>query len=207
MVVIGYDEWHWTAYCCADTYFGSEETIQLYHERGLDAPSGGARPTHYPVWNPREYFLFILSRRTKQVTKEWGNVVNTLEDRLRYYVRTYSQNGDTEEANAWQEASIFNANAQSASLIDDEEFSRTREYTWATELLRLLHNSLVKIIESWEEFASGEVHYLEVNHDTLRRLWESYLAGIHKDMAELRFLRRLLQQRIEMFDNMKNGVC
>lgn len=87
VVIVGVDEWVWTAYCCTENYFGSEETVQFYHERGLDAPSGGARPTHYPVWNPREYFLFILALRVNQITKEWSNTVIALEERLQYHVR------------------------------------------------------------------------------------------------------------------------
>lgn len=86
-VVVGVDEWVWTAYCLVETYFGSEQTIEYYHEGGFDAPSGGARSTLYPVWNPREYFLFILSLRAKQVTQEWSNLVEALEQRLQHHVR------------------------------------------------------------------------------------------------------------------------
>ena len=86
MLVTGFDEWFWTAYCCAETYFGSEESIQYYTDNQLDALTGGEKSMLYPVWNPREYFLSILSRRLKQVTKEWSNVVETLQDRLRLHV-------------------------------------------------------------------------------------------------------------------------
>ena len=86
-VIVGLDEWVWTAYCCIERHFGSEETIEFYSRRGYGAPSGGAIPTHYPVWNPREYFLFILSLRIQQITKEWTNVVGALEERLQYHVR------------------------------------------------------------------------------------------------------------------------
>jgi hypothetical protein len=86
VVVTGIDEWFWTAYCCTDTHFGSEESVQYYHENGLDAPTGGEKSTDYPIWNPREYFLVVLSCRVKQTTKEWGNVINTLETRLKYHV-------------------------------------------------------------------------------------------------------------------------
>ena len=86
VLVSGVDEWFWTAYCCVDTYFGSEESIEYYHVRDLDAPTGGLKPNHYPVWNPREYFLLILSRRVRQITREWGNIVDTLDHRLQYLV-------------------------------------------------------------------------------------------------------------------------
>ena len=88
VLVTGVDEWFWTAYCFADTYFGSEESIQYYHKNELDALSGGEKSARSPVWNPREYFLSILSRRLKQVTKEWSNVIESLEIRLRTYVRS-----------------------------------------------------------------------------------------------------------------------
>ena len=86
MLVTGVDEWFWTAYFCAETYFGSEESIHYYTDNQYDALTGGEKSLLYPVWNPREYFLSILSRRLKQVTKEWSNVVETLQDRLRLHV-------------------------------------------------------------------------------------------------------------------------
>ena len=86
VLVTGTDEWFWTAYCCADTFFGSEETMQFYYNRRIDAPTGGLKSKIYPVWNPREYFLLVLSRRFRQVTTEWANVLNALEGRLQYHV-------------------------------------------------------------------------------------------------------------------------
>ena len=102
---------------------------------------------------------------------------------------------------------MFDETRRSASLIDDPQFSLTREYKWTVELIRLLHNSLVKIIESWENFDSTEARCFETTeHSTLRERWDSYLSSIDKDTAELRFFRTSLQQRIEMFDKMKSGV-
>ena len=68
VLVTGVDEWFWTAYCFAETFFGSEESIQFYYENDFDAFTGGEKSASFPVWNPREYFLSILSRRLKQVT-------------------------------------------------------------------------------------------------------------------------------------------
>ena len=86
-VIVGLDEGVWTAYCRTETYFGSEESIECYYQRGHDAPSGGVKPMHYPVWNPREYFLLILSSRIRQSTQEWFNTVRTLEARIQYHVK------------------------------------------------------------------------------------------------------------------------
>ncbi|KAL8723308.1 MAG: hypothetical protein Q9225_000360 [Loekoesia sp. 1 TL-2023] len=190
VVIVGLDEWVWTAYCCTETYFGSEETIEFYHERGLDAPLGGARPTHYPIWNPREYFLLVFTSRMNQITKEWSNLVIALEERFQY-----------------QEESIFSEDTSVASLVDDGPFQRTKEYTTITDLLRLLHNALVKFIDSWENFEKGEIQYFEMeDYQALGETWDSNLANINRDVSELRYLRRSLLQRIEMFDIKRSGV-
>ena len=106
-----------------------------------------------------------------------------------------------------QDEGVFGENFPRASLTDDTKFSRTRDYTATIDLLRLLLNSLVRFIESWESFADGEVQYFEVkDQESLRKMWENYLAGIEKDMAELRFLRRALDQRIQALNNKRSGV-
>ena len=92
-------------------------------------------------------------------------------------------------------------------MTDDKKFSRTRDYTATIDLLRLLHNSLVRIIESWERFGDGEVQYFEIkNEESLQAIWEDYLASIEKDMTELRSLSRVLSQNIEALDNKRSGV-
>ena len=106
-----------------------------------------------------------------------------------------------------KEESIFSKSGRTTTLVDDASFTRTKGYTRTIDLLRLLHNALVRIIESWENFESGEIQYFEVQeYQALRKAWDSYIARINKDMSELRFLRRTLQQKIEMFDNKRSGV-
>ncbi|MCJ1383972.1 hypothetical protein MMC17_007086 [Xylographa soralifera] len=189
VMVTGVDEWLWTAYCCVDTFFGSEEGIEFYHDSTLDAATGGERLISQPVWNPREYFLYMLSCRFRQATKEWSIVVGTVESRLQAY-----------------EATIFHVTGQ-APLSDDPKFNRTREYTSTIELLRLLHSAIIKIIESWERFEDGELQYFDVEEQpTLRKTWDGYFADIVKDSNELRSLRTTLRQKIETFENMKNGL-
>jgi hypothetical protein len=89
VLLFGPDEWFWTTYCFVDTYFGSEYTNEEYRNTSpapADAPSGGATSVDKPVWNPREYFLLILSRRMEQVSKEWSKLVAELNERLGAYV-------------------------------------------------------------------------------------------------------------------------
>ena len=90
--------------------------------------------------------------------------------------------------------------------MDDAEFTRTRNYTDTVELLRLLHNSLSLTVESLERFHSEEAQYFQANHNALRMTWDRYFAVIEKDCNELRFLRTVLQHKIDAFDNKKNGV-
>lgn len=82
ILVTGVDEWFWTAYCLTDTFFGCNKTVRQYYDDRADAPSGGDKPAHYPIWNPREYFIRVVFRRMRQATKEWGNIVSNLDARI-----------------------------------------------------------------------------------------------------------------------------
>jgi len=93
ILITGVDEWFRTADCCTDIHFGSEETVLYYYEYDLDAPTGGEKSTNYPIWNPREYFLLVLSCRVRQITKEWSNIMDALEDRLQYHVKHICKSG------------------------------------------------------------------------------------------------------------------
>ena len=102
---------------------------------------------------------------------------------------------------------MFSESRQKISPIGNPDLTRMREYTWTVELLRVLHNTLVKIIDSWEGFEKGELRYFQTEEPrAFHVLWNKYLAGIEKDLTELRSLRRSLQQMLEMFDNMRDGV-
>jgi hypothetical protein len=84
--ITGVDEWRWTAYCLVDTFFQGEQDAETYLKQERDGPSGGLRHASQPCWNPREYFLLVLSQRIKQITKEWGNVLSVLMEHLDSYV-------------------------------------------------------------------------------------------------------------------------
>lgn len=90
VMITGLDDWFWTAYCFVDAKFkGSEhkESIDSYANpegphRPLNARtpardplSCGKREVNLPTWNPRQYFLQILSIRMEQVKQEWENSV------------------------------------------------------------------------------------------------------------------------------------
>ncbi len=91
--------------------------------------------------------------------------------------------------------------------MDDNDFTRTKEFTWTGQVLRLFHNSLTKTIQSWDNFEANELQYFHTG-DTgaIQTSWELCFASMKKDVAELKFLQLCLQQRIEMFDTMRNSV-
>lgn len=68
-LVAGTDEWFWTAYCCVDSFLGSESP-EVYISYNDDGPSGCGKEELYPVCNPREYFLLVLARRCTQMTRD-----------------------------------------------------------------------------------------------------------------------------------------
>jgi hypothetical protein len=72
VLVTGVDEWLWSSYCCADTYFGTEPGKHTYLEgkEPSEPATGGSKPLMYPMWNPREFFLCVLSRRVMQAVGE-----------------------------------------------------------------------------------------------------------------------------------------
>jgi hypothetical protein len=91
-LLVGVDEWYWTAYCCTDTFFGSERPPSSYAGLGLDGPVGDPQVlSSHPIWNPRDYFLRVLSARISQATKEWAVIVAILQSRLESYVGKYCQ--------------------------------------------------------------------------------------------------------------------
>ncbi|KAL9625601.1 MAG: hypothetical protein Q9160_000314 [Pyrenula sp. 1 TL-2023] len=105
----------------------------------------------------------------------------------------------------WTENSV-DGSAKIETFFDDEHFSGTKKYTWAVSLLRRFHDLLLKTIESWDLFVSTELDFFDVDSEVLRDLWGNYFSRITNDVSELRFMQRSLEQRIQTFDRMKDGV-
>ena len=93
LLVSGPDEWVWTSYCFVDTYYNNErETMEDFeNEDGKDTDARSGRHSFFksPVWDPRQYYLAVLSRRLMQVTNEWSNLVSVLDVRLTSFVREF----------------------------------------------------------------------------------------------------------------------
>jgi len=61
-------------------------------------------------------------------------------------------------------------------------------------------------LDTFEDFTKGELGYFETNSETLDKFWSTYLESIFEDSASLRYWQRMLSQRIQTFDRMKDGV-
>ncbi|KAF2234442.1 hypothetical protein EV356DRAFT_466610 [Viridothelium virens] len=200
MLLYGIDEWVWTAYCCVDTYFGSEPGHRTYHEGseddsgmsyGVDAPSGGSRELRFPTWNPREYFLMVLARRMMQATREWTNLVHVFEERLIHYEET---------ANEDESGMKF-------PFVDDRFLSKTKQLTWAVSTLQHFRDSLARTLVAWDNFASAELDQFNLGSgEALQSLWWGYIAEIRGHISSLRSLQLVLTQKLELFKEMKNGL-
>ena len=95
---------------------------------------------------------------------------------------------------------------ETEDFFDDERYTWTKNYTWAVAILRRFHDALLMTIESWQEFAVGDMQYLETKNVGLDALWKEYIDSLFNDMSDLRYLQRSILQRIQTFDRMKDGV-
>lgn len=59
MALFGVDDFFWTAYFCEDAYFRTSNPILEHLQDMGDGPSGGARMSKFPLWDPRYYFLSV----------------------------------------------------------------------------------------------------------------------------------------------------
>ena len=109
-----------------------------------------------PVWNPWEYFVMTLSHCMRQVMWEWSTVMLMFKKCFEHHVSWFTV-GFQYILSVHQNVSIFNADVLADIFVDDDKFTCTKKYTRIVQLLCLLHNSLVKLIESWDSFQSGEI--------------------------------------------------
>lgn len=85
IVVTGFDEWKWTAYCFEDAYFEDDE-----HRKKREVDQGTAlNPLSVekhcldtPIWDPREYFLSVFAARVEKATQEWSNLISRVLESL-----------------------------------------------------------------------------------------------------------------------------
>lgn len=97
-VVTGHNNSKWTAWALADTYFHNEhdgennkDMLAYYNdpdETG-DPLTRGELRLDIPIWDPREYFLWVLKTRLMQIIKEWRAIIYMMKSSVANYVRQY----------------------------------------------------------------------------------------------------------------------
>ncbi|KAL4809505.1 hypothetical protein BDV18DRAFT_157260 [Aspergillus unguis] len=193
VLLVGIDEWVWTVYCLVETHHSETgpEDVSEYIKYGTDAPSGQGVDSSMPIWNPREYFLLILSRRMSEVRFEWANLVQTLEARFKVLEQDIFLGPSTE---------------QRSSQDDDLQF--TNDYTWAIQVLQLFSTQIIKTIEAWDEFADRHLHIfraVDTPADFLPKI-PGYLESLDTDVSELRFLYRTIVRQIGAFESKRSNI-
>ncbi|OJD36486.1 transcription factor sef1 [Diplodia corticola] len=184
-LVSGVDEWFWTSYLFVDTYFGKEEDYNSCYANpdvttGTDPASGSIQLKHQ-VWNPREYFLAVLTQRMRQVTGEWTYLINTFEAQMNIYQE------DRESCKGF---------------VDGPDLANTESLSNTVDTIRRFRDCLARTLDAWDTFQSGEKRYLETaGSDQLRRQWGTYLASVDKSISALRVMHRLLEQKLDLFDS------
>jgi len=186
LLIFGIDEWVWTAYCFVDSYFISNINHREYFEvaHPTDPCLGGSKLMEFPFWNPREYFIAILSRRLRQAAREWVALVNAFEVRMA----------------AYEQRTLLN-------FFDNEELTHTKDLTLAGTTLRHFRDSLAATLVAWEDFERDGIQALTLQGcEGLRPKWDEYLSDIRGNISDLRNLRLLLSQRLEFFNTLRDGV-
>ncbi|KAL4940723.1 hypothetical protein BDV06DRAFT_223802 [Aspergillus oleicola] len=194
VLLVGIDEWVWTLYCLVERHYSETgpEDVNDYISSGRDAPSGEGVSYSMPIWNPREYFLLVISRRMSEVRFEWADLVQTLETRFKF-LEEYTFKGPSRD----QEPPTSNHNLK-----------LTNDYTWAIEVLQLFSNQLIKTIEAWDEFSDKHLHIFrpdETPADFLPKI-QSYLESLDTDISELRYICRTIVRRTGAFESKRSNI-
>lgn len=107
-----------------------------------------------------------------------------------------------------QEDEIFVKPSAESLAGHNSDIQRINDYTWAIQVLQLFTNTLVKTIESWQEFS--RIHLPTFlpgeGHANYSSQVPSYLQRLDRDVSELRYFHTLLGQRITAFESRRSMV-
>ncbi|KAF9883927.1 hypothetical protein FE257_002670 [Aspergillus nanangensis] len=174
LMVFGMGEFFWTAYCFVDTYYSRQESTGSYLRKKSDAPSGGYLKQESPIWDPRYYFLTVLSIRLSQVSLEWTALVQTLEENL----DPHSDVDDLSTGVEW-----------------------TKQRTQTIGAVRQLRNCLGKLLATWNAFDSEQSTYFGLDEEgALFDQFRGLFSYLREKAAELKCLYMTLEQRVETLE-------
>lgn len=89
----------------------------------------------------------------------------------------------------------------------DEDLTRTKELTRTISTLRRIRDSYSRTIQAWERFERQDTNIFGlIGLDALRPRWDGHLSKSRGNIAELRSLTVLIDQKLDLFKEMKDGV-
>ena len=85
--------------------------------------------------------------------------------------------------------------------------TRTKELTMTVNTLRRFRDVLAKSIAAWDNFSLNGISCFEIQDgENLKFDWEELLAAIRGNIAEMMTMHLHLNQKLELFDSMRNAV-
>jgi hypothetical protein len=197
--ICGVADRRWVAYAFSDTDYDENKEMDEfqfdYNGMFADQIAGDARDVdaNKPIWNPREYYLMIMSIRLSQIVGEWAKLIRKFEKGIRKH-------------SDWPPS--IKTSSQGPEIDNDvmATFDRTQK---TLLILGDLHDVLLRTNEAWKQFSSaeGDIGYFrnfknipEVSQTHCQRL----LHDIKAKFDELKDLQRrldTLMRRCEMTAN------
>lgn len=92
-------------------------------------------------------------------------------------------------------------------FTDETGFPHTKRLTMTVSTIRRFADTLGNLIASWEDFEKGSIRHLETTGSAaFQEKWNERIAEIRNNIAQLRSLRRLLEQKLDLFQSKLDGV-
>ncbi|KAF2178428.1 hypothetical protein K469DRAFT_754507 [Zopfia rhizophila CBS 207.26] len=187
--ICGPAESRWVAYAFVDTDFDEDKEMGAdefdYTSMLADQiASDGEVDANRPIFNPREYYLLIVSIRLKQVVKEWAGLVQIVEKGI--------------EAHMDGPPSLHKATGSRPQ--EDEDTMATFDWTQKIlETLSYLLGGFSKTNEAWKRFASddGDIGYFSDLENVVNPSWKHMqrsLFDIKEKFEDLEGLQRRLER-------------
>lgn len=92
-------------------------------------------------------------------------------------------------------------------IFDTRDLLHTRNLFLAVTSLRKFRDCLTSTIDAWNDFEKNGIQVFGLQGtDGLRPKWDEYHSGIRGHVSEMRTMRLLVAQRLEQFNEMRDGV-
>ena len=93
-----------------------------------------------------------------------------------------------------------------SSMEDTKDLRKTKNYTRIVHLLRLFVDSLTRLLNTWEQFLSAEKPLVATHGEDSVEALNTHMRAISGQLEHLRSFRYCFQQKLELFDGLRNNV-